>query len=298
MMKNDNNFDLYDNIHDYLEGNLEGKALADFEVLLKKDKSVAEEVQLIRNLSLTFGQEQEKEEEQIKNLRATLEEIRIEWPDIKDMDDEESDIEPKAGQGGGGLISIVEKGKSISDGVEIKKRETALKTRGKVRRLPLVRIFALAASVAILIIATWFLFFNTPTTSQLYAQYAQHETLSLGIKSDGGTVIASQLETAFNQEKYAAALPLAETYLKDSLDFEVLLAKAIAEIELEKFDAALSTLDEISQSDVRVDKTDWYRALIFLKKGEVEKTKEQLKKIIEEKRFNYSEAEKLLRELE
>lgn len=134
---------------------------------------------------------------------------------------------------------------------------------------------------------------------KIYAQYAQHETLNLTSKGSDNDNIASNLEKAFNQKDYQTTLELSQTYLQNnSTAYDVLLAKAIAEIELQQYNAALSTLDQLDNSDVRIDKSAWYRALTYLKMKNIDEAKKELQQIIADKSFNHLQAQKLLKELE
>ncbi len=68
----DKDLQLYERIQQYLEGQLQGKELIDFENQLKTDKALTTEVILHRNLREIV----EPEDKQVTQLRNTLQEIR------------------------------------------------------------------------------------------------------------------------------------------------------------------------------------------------------------------------------
>ncbi len=250
--------ELFETIELYLEGKLKGEALLSFESRLHSDKDFAKDFAIHKKLYLL----QQRNGAEAKKIRATLQEIHGE--------------------------------------------ETA-------KVFPMKKMLAMAASFLLLVGLALFLFI--PKNDQgnlvledktaikynnLFAKYAQYDLLSILTRSTHEeAALKKTLEDSFKDKKYETFLASSDEYLaKHPDDYDVLLAKAITQIETEKYDAALKTLDELQQSDVRKNKAKWYRALLFLKQKDQNNCRKYLEEIMEEKSYNAGKAGELLKELE
>ncbi|MEL6660169.1 MAG: tetratricopeptide repeat protein [Bacteroidota bacterium] len=134
------------------------------------------------------------------------------------------------------------------------------------------RWIAIAATVIGLAVLAWLIPGITSSgvadPSQLYAQYAQHE-ISLQEMSTDPTLGA--IQALLEGKKYEEALPLLTSYLSAHPEAaDVLLAQAVAQLETGKTEQALQTLDVLeSDHPIYGNEAKWYRALAYLKKGEI-----------------------------
>lgn len=105
-----------------------------------------------------------------------------------------------------------------------------------------------------------------------YEQFAQHEPLSLTERGDLGT-LATQAETAYNNERYTEAISLLEKYLLVQTDDErARLALGVSLLEKDRDEEAISLFKEIAQMDSPLAPYgNWYLALAAVKRGETSK---------------------------
>lgn len=264
-MSKDNEYKRYEKIEDFVEGRLIPEELERFKAEMAKDAVLAEEVNIYKNLPKIF--EEEEYQEEVQNLLETLNKIKM------PVYDNVVQMRPN----------------KKNEGVE-KKTNTANQRR-------MLYVLAVAATVILLIFVAQPFFFPNASTApeKIYAQYAQHNTLDLISKSGTTNELTVNLEKAFNEQDYQKALTLSQTYLQsNSTAYDVLLAKAIAELELGNYEAALSTLTQLRQSDVRINQADWYTALTYLKMQDTAAAQKVLNQIVADKSFNYQKAQKIL----
>lgn len=73
---------------------------------------------------------------------------------------------------------------------------------------------------------------------------------------------------------------------------------SLSQMGMESYTEAEATLDEFIQSDLlESSKGYWYKALLFLARGDLPDSEKILRRIIDEKLYNYQLAEELLDEL-
>lgn len=269
-MSKDNEYKRYEKIEDFVEGRLSPEEREHFKAEMSKDAVLAEEVNIYKNLPKIF--EEAELEEDVQHLRATLNKMRI--PEY------------------GNVVQMCTNNKNK----EVEKKTNTTNQRR------LLYILAVAATVTLLIFVAQPFFFHSSSTAseKIYAQYAQqHSPLNLTSKGTPTDEVATNLEKAFNEQDYQKTLTLSQTYLKsDSTAYDVLLAKAIAELELGDDEAALSTLAQLRQSDVRINQADWYTALTYLKMQDTAAAQKILNQIVADKSFNYQKAQDILEVLE
>lgn len=136
-------------------------------------------------------------------------------------------------------------------------------------------IVGAAAAAALL-----FFIFNPFASLDLYQQYSNPTAISL---LDRGNVIknAREAEMAFNAGDYKKAYAFLSAYLAENQsDLQALLAKGIAATEIGNYKEAEQILQDISNGkSLLKNEGTWYLALMYLKKGEVDKAKIELQKI-------------------
>ena len=252
MMEN-KEFEQFDEIDQYVQGQLKGETLARFEARLKEDAELAKAVQLHKDMH-TFGQ---AERPAVQELRGMQRKIRLEKKDV-------------------------------SPPVEVEQRTNYFK--------PLV--FA-ASILFLLVLATYGYASLGNKHERLYATFAEYSNVYPSTKSGDTTQRElAQIKQAFRNKEYPTVIALSDPYLENHPeDYVTLLAKGIAELEVRQYKAALKTFTALKRKNLLHDKTDWYIALTYLRKNDMEHCRIVLKNIIKQEKFNVGQARELLRRL-
>lgn len=151
--------------------------------------------------------------------------------------------------------------------------------------------YAAAASVIILF-GLFFFDYNNPS----FADYDNPETASFVERGDTNQALIGA-QTAFNDGKYAAAIPLFEEILKQNKTPEIQYFYGVALLEESKYPKAESVFNELkSGTSAYKDKATWSLALSKLKQKKYTECKEILETISQDYE-NYDDVEKLLDEL-
>jgi tetratricopeptide (TPR) repeat protein len=161
-------------------------------------------------------------------------------------------------------------------------------------RVNRMRWLAIAASLALVAAAYWFL--KAPSLPE-YQQFAQHAPLSLTVRGVADQ-IGSAAEIAFEKKDYAQALTLLNQLLAESPnDSNLQLYKGICLLETDQAAQARSTWEPITngQSALRSE-AQWYTALSYLKEQNYASCKSALLKI-QPNEDRYEDAQKLLKQL-
>lgn len=140
-------------------------------------------------------------------------------------------------------------------------------------------------------------FFETsPSSSQLFAQYAKHEFAFQEMNSDA---TLGELQSLLENNQYKTALPLLNTYLtKHPNAAEVKLANAIALLETQQYDRALSSFIALgNQHPLYQNESIWYQALTHLKQNQIPQCLSLLHQIPNDS-SRYSESQQLISILE
>ena len=162
--------------------------------------------------------------------------------------------------------------------------------------------FLIAASIALFLISSMAYYIHNQSTPQkLYAQYYSvtdlPSVLKRGIQQDN--LIKGVLK--FKESDYIEALKLFDSYKNTTNDVNpsVYLYTGIANMELEKYDNALVSFDNMIQSN-SIDKSKglWFKALLYLKKQDKVNATIVLEKIVAKNtNFKFKEAQELLKKL-
>jgi len=160
-------------------------------------------------------------------------------------------------------------------------------------------IYASIAAMITLLIC-FLIFFNNPTSHQdLYASYLEtSEVPSLVSRGEENDLIRAQ--SLFENGQYAKALPIFNKNLMSSNQqtSTLLLYIGISQMELNQYVESEDTFDQlINSNSLDAPKGNWFKALLYLKTGEVGKAETLLKKIKTESLYNHTKASKLLSEL-
>ena len=157
-----------------------------------------------------------------------------------------------------------------------------------------------AAACLLLLFQLW------PSSITLEEVYTKHsswnELASFSEKSDATETQSITMERAFQQENFKEVIDLASQIVQNSETPvpNVLIYKGIAEMELNRFEAALQSFTILANSDViDAHKAYWYIALVYAKKNDEQAFITALKKVVSSSsNYRYEEAVLLLKEFE
>ena len=123
--------------------------------------------------------------------------------------------------------------------------------------------WAIAASIAALVAAVWFL--SQPPVN-LYATYSQHEPMHIAMRGTAATPTTALAENAFNSGNYALASDHISKLLQSAPDDLMLqLYYAVCLIELQHEAEARAILEPIAQgASAWKSDAQWYVALSYL----------------------------------
>ncbi|MBA6153160.1 tetratricopeptide repeat protein [Gelidibacter maritimus] len=162
----------------------------------------------------------------------------------------------------------------------------------------------LIAVAAILIFALGFLFvLNTPSNKDaLFSTYFEpSKNVSAPIiRSDANDQLANNAFIAYVETDYQAALSLFEQAFESTKNSELLFYKGNSLLALDKTKEAIEVFKtHLTYSDALTKRTHWYLALAYLKSGQVEKAKQELRIFIDSgETFKLAEAKSLLKKLD
>ncbi len=147
-----------------------------------------------------------------------------------------------------------------------------------VRKLNSWHFLAIASSI----IVAFGLFLFTNPSKPSYSEYAIHDNISLTVRGDNHEQL-QKAEAEFNNGSYEKANYLFSKILQsDSVNTEIILYKAISEIELGIYTDAENSLTEISKGkSAYTDQAKWYLALSKLKQEKYDECLQVLNTISE-----------------
>ncbi|WP_109300808.1 tol-pal system YbgF family protein [Aquimarina sp. AU474] len=269
----------YDQINAYLSGIMNQVDKELFELRIKTDSELRAEVDLHRSLKSTFGKEAWSTREDMKNGDEILE------------------------------IKNLRKGE-LYTGIEVNIQEVSnqyFKNIDSEKNKKWRNYLGIIAAVLCVLLLTYY--FNTANSSvnSLYSDYNDWRELpSLTVQGDPESYLA-KAEQLFYEKRYNEAISIFDTELKNQPENKInglvpyiLVYTGVCYLELEDYESALKTFDILLKSNA-LDRSKgyWYKALVYMKKGDKERTKEQLSLILkDEKNFNLNKAKLLLEKLD
>lgn len=158
------------------------------------------------------------------------------------------------------------------------------------------RWMAIAASLALVAVAAWFLLRPSPS---LYDQYADHGPLAFTERGQENDALAQQAEQAFNAGDYSGAYAaLAELLSKEPDNAVARLYAGISLLELRRPAEARTTLAPLAggTTALRADGV-WFSALAYVQEADWRNAREMLKGL-KEGDDHYDEAQDLGKKLE
>ncbi len=262
----------YKQIDEYVNGQLAGKALADFEAQLLTNKTLAEEVALYKDVgeTLTTNYAYEKEDAELKQLFNKL---------GKDYFPKEEAVEK--------TINVEQDNTNIVQLKPVIEKNDSNDSSGDggssgIRWLKPVIALAVAALIVLLIFQPW--------QRSLIDNYYEPYALNITQRTGSNMTALIQAQKAYHSGDYASALPVFEQYPDNA---EVQLTKGNAAYNLGKIDEAIATFQQVASGDsVYVPAANWYLALAYLKKEQPEKAKAALDNIPEGSSY-YAKAQEL-----
>ena len=161
----------------------------------------------------------------------------------------------------------------------------------------------IAAAFIAIFITIIYQFTAQPTLDQLYAEYATwNDTPSFIVQDENAANVKAQIELLYKNEKYAACITTAETFLitSNTDKTNVMIYKGFALVKLSEYPKALATFKAISESNAMdASKGLWYIALVYLKTEDEVNLQKTLKRITaSETNYQYSKALELLNAIE
>ncbi len=269
---------IYEQIEAFILGKMSDAEKKLFEAKIQSDKDLRKEVELHRSLKhviqdkewhLTESVKDNKAFNQIKNSRRSKKYANIE-SSIQEAGDQyfENEIKPKGNKNW---------------------------------------LYYISAAAAVVCIAFFINYYNSnQSTTSLYAEYSNWKDLpSLTVQSDNENILAEG-EHLFFKEEYTKAIMIFSQVLIDSsvqnqnLNPYILSYLGASYLELNDYKNAIFTFDKLVNSNtVDSSKGYWYKTMVYLKQGNKQKTKEQLKLILQDERnFNFQKARELFEKLD
>ncbi len=158
---------------------------------------------------------------------------------------------------------------------------------------------AIAAALALLV---YVLLPKNISMEDAYLTYSTWEEVpSLAVKGDIDDDPRNTLETLFRDRNFEDVLDLGSQLVLEStsIDPNLLLYLGISQLETNRFDDAIATFDQLTTSNtLDAHKGFWYKAMVFLKKGDKEAATEALNEVTSnEHNYRYEDAKSLLKKL-
>ncbi|GAB5398442.1 MAG: hypothetical protein Aureis2KO_00270 [Aureisphaera sp.] len=168
------------------------------------------------------------------------------------------------------------------------------------QRRPWLSKSLIGAIAAVLIIAIFVFYPKDPSLESLYNDYSSWEELpSMSTKGDNVDTL-KELEMRFREKNYEGVILLADGLSLSLNDTpQALLYVGAAHLEMAQYDQAIASFDRVIEGNsLDFHKGYWYKALVFLKQRDKEKTIEALEVIVENPTyFRNDEAIVLLKKL-
>lgn len=240
----------FEQIQDYLNGQLEGKALVEFEALLDKDAALKAEVELNRDI------------------------------DIALMDDEEIPFMQT-------LRDVHTKATESEEEVETPDEETPPGSIQPRRRI--LRYAAVAAAAILLLLVFQRLLFPPSSPPPNFAQISMNTignapTLELRRSTDGTMEINENLVTPYQKikdGKYDEATPELTKIYEETGDNQAALGLGYCHLQVKKYDKAIEIFKQLEAKNAKLNNMPtWYLAHSHLRKGDIQESKNILRKFI------------------
>ena len=180
-------------------------------------------------------------------------------------------------------------------------KQAILKAQGDYQnsQKPSKNWFLYVAAAVVVVLFSVLMFNNSPkSNNDLFASYFNESDLLSLVDRAGYDSIFNIAQTSFENEEYNNVVKSLSPIVDTVQNANAYLYLAISQIELDSYSDAEKTLDKLIESNLLDNqKGYWYKSLLFLKSNQIEKSKKELERIIQNSYYNSQRAEELLKEL-
>lgn len=237
----------YELIESYLNGELLGQALTDFEQQLKTDTGLKAEVELHRDISI-----------------AMLDKKDI--PFVQTMNE------------------IHKEAIATEEELDAEKETDSKKDKPPGRIMPRIIRYAAIAAAAALMLAFFGRQFLTPEINPVQLSESTISAPTIAVRSSDVPKEEELLRNAYREldaAQYSAALTLFDKITTDTPWAEAAMGKGYAQLQLGNYDKAAAIFKNISQNNTKADDdANWYLAHTYLRNGKKEACAILLEEII------------------
>lgn len=154
----------------------------------------------------------------------------------------------------------------------------------------------IAASIAILLGVTLFVFNQNPTADSLYASYFEPypNTVAPIVRNATEKSLESDAFAAYEKGDFQQASELFKEIFKTSDEEYISFYQAISMMELKQSEKAEQIFTSTQWSEPYKERADWYLALNYLHQNKIAQANSVLEKIVKNKTYKFEEATKLL----
>jgi len=281
-------------VEKYLEGELHGEELREFELEILRNPAVAKEVEEIRKLH-AFSREQVKKKYtnslmEVKVLDSPLPEQDIN-ADMDDLKIRKLNTEDAKFQ------KFKKKVKSASLNYQVHENE---KNNIVLNR----KIFWGAAAMIIILIGssltTILLNYRSKDLQTVYSEYYQPYPYNPGIRDiePSSQDVFDMGGEAYSNANYGLALDLFNKVNADSPSYTTaFLFKGICFMEMDQYDLAIQSFNQLSENRTLNEYGEWYRGLCYIRLNDPDQARNEFEKIIQKKGYFSKEAKSILKGL-
>jgi len=146
------------------------------------------------------------------------------------------------------------------------------------------RIWMMAASLALIAVAGYLLFFSGPDSQQLFDQYhTTYYNVLEGSTRSGETANATEAFRQYDQEDFQAAAQSFTTLIsEDSKNMDWLFYQGLSNLEIQESQAAIGAFEKVLEASTEdwVEPAQWYLGLAHLQAGNTKEAKETFSQIV------------------
>lgn len=167
----------------------------------------------------------------------------------------------------------------------------------------LFKLWHIAASIAILLGASWLFFLNSQSknTEELYASYFEpyRNIVQPIVRGEHKTDMQFKAFEAYEVKDYKNAILYFNTILKEKPNSTISFYKANTLLQLNKTREAITILEtNIKNFDTLQDRNLWYLALAYLKENNIDASKKTLEQLLSQSEFKNKEAKDLIEQFD
>lgn len=301
--------ELLEKIEKYLDGILPESERTSFERQMKENPELADEVHAYRAINFAIGN---RDYVQLKNellkTKEVIEDVRRSVSVDYGAETAESPVREtarKAVQTQDTVADLFEKIKQFL--FPTPQRPVVLTTgHSTVKEFlfpaPALRLALAVATVVVLLIPAYILFFSGPNTERLYADnFTPYPNTITASRSEGEENLGD-LDKAmllYEGKDYEKSLSLLNNYLAaNPAQYDVVFYRGIANLELGNIQQALADFKQVMENNPRLEnQAKWYTALLYLKNSQTDEAVKILKEIRQQENAYSEKAEVILKKL-